>query len=156
MIGALLAGSGFEDAIYEANLCTSGSLHGVISGSHYNRAWYLQGLFSEALERLFLTRYLATKKPKIPTILDEITMDQLPENLSVDDNFINRYEAFRESARKGALGKTAQFWLMYMDLMKHQIMAHTAVQENDIETLLYCWKTFIPMYFILNKRNYAR
>lgn len=116
----------------------------------------MQNTFSEALERLFLTRFLVTKNPQIPTILEEITMEELPDQLTVDSNFIENYENFRESARKGALGKTAQFWLLYMDLMRFQVMAHTAVQENDIETLIFCWKEFIPMYFIMNKRNYAR
>ena len=116
----------------------------------------MQNVFSEALERLFLTRFLVTKKPEIPSILDEITMEELPENLIIDDNFTNKYENFRESARQGALGKTAQFWLLYMDLMRYQVMAHTAIQENDIETLMFCWKEFISMYFIMNKRNYAR
>ena len=111
----------------------------------------MQSIFSEALERLFLTRFLVTKKPDIPNVLEE-----LQENLIIDDTFTNKYDTFRKSARKGDLGKTAQFWLMYMDLMKYQVMAQTAIQENDLETLLFCWKEFIPMYFIMNKRNYAR
>ena len=41
-----------------------------------------------------------------------------------------------------------------MDLMRYQVMAHTAVQENDIDVLLYCWKKFLPMYFSLNKLHY--
>ena len=156
VIGSLVAGSGFEDTVYESGLCTSGSLHGALAGTHYNRAWHMQSAFSEALERLFLTRFLTTKKPEIPAILDEITMIDLPENLTIDDSFSRKYELFRESARTGALGKTAQFWLLYMDLMRYQVMAHTAIQENDFETLVYCWKQFIPMYFVMNKRNYAR
>lgn len=103
-----------------------------------------------------MTRFLVTKKPKLPTILDEITMEELPENLTIDNDFTDKYESFRESARLGTLGKTAQFWLLYMDLMRYQVMAHTAIQENDIETLMFFWKEFIPLYFIMNKRNYAR
>ena len=79
------------------------------------------------MERIFLTRFLTTKKPEIPTDLNDITMDELPETLTLDESFLNNYERFRESARQGALGYTAQFWLLYMDLMKYQIMAHTAV-----------------------------
>ena len=30
--------SGFEDVVYQANLCTSGSIRDVISGRHYNMA----------------------------------------------------------------------------------------------------------------------
>ena len=39
LIGKLVAGSGFEDAIFQAEVCSSGSLNGVLSGSHYNRCW---------------------------------------------------------------------------------------------------------------------
>ena len=34
LIGKLVAGSGFEDAIFQAKVCSSGSRNGVLSGSH--------------------------------------------------------------------------------------------------------------------------
>ena len=39
VIGDIMSGSGFEDVAFQANIGTSGSLRGVMSGSHYNRAW---------------------------------------------------------------------------------------------------------------------
>ena len=54
----LVESSDFEDVVFQTGLCTSGSLNGVIKGSHYNRAWFVHSLFSEALERLLLTRFL--------------------------------------------------------------------------------------------------
>ena len=53
-------------------------------------------------------------------------------------------------------GKTAQFWLLYMDLMRYQALAHQAVQPNDLHLLISAWKAFIPMYFAMNKVKYAR
>ena len=50
-------------------MCTSGSLQSAISGSHYNRAWAVHLVFSEALERLLLKRFLGEKKPYIPAVL---------------------------------------------------------------------------------------
>jgi len=52
--------------VYQSGVCSSGSLHGVLSGSHYNRAWSVHSSVFEAMERLFLTRFLAEKKPNIP------------------------------------------------------------------------------------------
>ena len=43
-----------------------------------------------------------------------------------------------------------------MDLMECQRTAHLAVQENDFDQRLLEWKFFLPMYFALNKQNYAR
>ena len=46
-------------------------------------------------------------------------------------NFVQNYESFKQRRRDGELGKTAKFWIMYLDLMKYQQMAHTIVQENE-------------------------
>ena len=51
LMGTLIGGSGFEDVIFQAGICSSGSMNGVISGSHYCRSWAVHGLFSEAIER---------------------------------------------------------------------------------------------------------
>eukprot|EP00794_Sanderia_malayensis_P018445 gene18445-biopygen15542 len=52
LLGNIVKGSGFEDTVVQANLCSSGSLNGVLNGNHYNRAWTVHATFSEALERL--------------------------------------------------------------------------------------------------------
>ena len=54
----LVANSRFEDVVYQSNVCTSGSLNGVSSGSLYNKAWYVFNVTSEALERLLLQRLI--------------------------------------------------------------------------------------------------
>jgi len=55
----LVESTGFEEIVYQSGVCKSGSLNGVISGTQYNRAWFVHSIFSEALERLLLTRFLA-------------------------------------------------------------------------------------------------
>ena len=133
----------------------------MLVGSHYNRCWSVHLTFWEALERLLLTRFLTEIKPAIPDELVQLSAD--PNNDSVNSELIeeletlsNSYELFRKNVRYGAIGKTAQFWVMYADLMRYQVMAHTAVQENDLDTLIYCWQIFIPMYFAMNKTHYSR
>lgn len=115
---------------------------------------------SEALERLLLTRYLVETRQEIPDVLTEYSLNP---NTSVDEqlfaeasNFFREYEKYRNNVRTGSIGKTAQFWLLYMDLMRNQILSHNAVQTNNFDALLYGWKTFLPMYFAMNKVNYAR
>ena len=51
IIGNLVSRSGFEDIVFQAGVCSSGSLNGVLSGSHYNRGWTIHSVLSEALER---------------------------------------------------------------------------------------------------------
>ena len=71
-------------------------------------------------------------------------------------NLISSYQQFKTDIRNGKLGKTAQFWMMYIDLMELQQMAHTSIQTNDFGMRLYAWENILPYYFALNKVNYAR
>ena len=158
VLGGIVAESGFEDLVYQAGVCSSGSLLGVLSGSHYNRSWTVHSAVSEALERLLLCRFLK-KGELIPAQLSASSTDPELFNSSVIDgtmDYMKRYETFRQKARTGAFGKTAQFWLIYLDLMRYQNIMHVAVQENDLNMRLFCWTKFIPFYFALNKMNYAR
>ena len=50
IIGLFISSTGFEDVIFQSNLCTYGSLGGMIAGSHYNRGWPVHSAASEALE----------------------------------------------------------------------------------------------------------
>ena len=157
IIGSLVSGSGFENVIYQAELCSSGSLQGVLVGSHFNRAWAVHTVLSEALERMLLTRFLAEKTPKLPTALNDFTRDPTPDsvNNSLFESLtviLDQYEDYRDEARFGNLGKTAQFWLLYMDLMRYQALAHTAVQTNDLHLLISAWKAFYP-YVLCNEQR---
>ena len=58
VIGKIVKSSGFEDIIFQANFYLSGSLNGVLSCTHYNRAWTVHTTFSEALKRLLFERFL--------------------------------------------------------------------------------------------------
>ena len=66
------------------------------------------------------------------------------------------YEDCRNSVRNGKLGKTATFWLTYLDFVRMQLVIHTSIQENDFEKRVLGWKYFLPFYFALNYFNYAR
>lgn len=69
---------------------------------------------------------------------------------------VNKFENYRQEVREGKKGKTAQFWIMYLDLMRLQHQIHTAIQTNDFDMRLNAWKEMLPLYFALNKTNYAR
>ena len=38
------------------------------------------------------------------------------------------------------LGKTPQFWLLYLGMMHNQDMIHLAIQENIFDLRLAAWK----------------
>ena len=45
VIGRIIECSGFDDTVFQAEVCSSGSLNGVLSRSHYNRSWNVHSIF---------------------------------------------------------------------------------------------------------------
>ena len=116
---------------------------------------------SEAIERLFLKQFITECRPNVPSCLQNISAKPKAEliNKSLIGDlslFLKEYKSVRERFRKGEMGKTPQFWLLYIDLMRNQFMVHTGVQSNDLDMLICGRKVFLPMYFVMNKVNYAR
>jgi hypothetical protein len=124
------------------------------------REWIVHSAFLEALERLLFQRFLKENSIAIPDYFYDACIDPIASCAVITENvssLYSEYQAFKEEARNGALGKTAEFWIQfYMDLMECQRTAHLAVQENYFDQWLLAWNFFLPMYFALNKQNYAR
>ena len=76
-IGGILSLSGFEDVIFQAGLCSSGTINSILCRSHYNRAWSIHNIISKAVEQLLLIRFLSEVKPSIPDSLQEISADRI-------------------------------------------------------------------------------
>ena len=106
-----------------------------------------------------MRRFFGEMNIQLPSQLAELVAepDLFSQNI-VDSNelFINQYEDFKDQVRCGVYGKTPQYWLQYMDLMKYQHMAHTAVQTNGFDLRVESWEKFLPFYFAFNMFNYAR
>ena len=163
VLGKVISGSGFEDVIFQSGLCSSGSLRGVVSGSHYNRCWTVHSHLAETLERLLFERFLTTID-EIPKVLEERPpcrdvkeyFEKLVEDESIHE-LLEQYMKFEEDVRSGIHGKTSQFWLLYyIDIMRNQHLIHFAVQTNNFLLRLHGLKRVLPLMFALNKQNYAR
>ena len=110
MTGSLIAGSGFEDIIFQSGVFPSGSLQ-VLAGSHYNRGWIVHNAFAEALERLPFKRFVYEENPTIPDSfqdLNDLSIEQL-DSLSNDEStaFAEKYQRYRLKIREGTAGKNS-------------------------------------------------
>ena len=65
------------------------------------------------------------------------------------------YKPFKQKMRNGSSGKTAQFWMIYLDMMQKQEKLHTAMQENDFQGILCSWDYFFELLFC-NLQAYLR
>ena len=161
MLGTLVKVSVSEDVIFQAGVCSTGSLNGVLSASHYNRCWTVHSVMEEALERLCKERFMNNGNVlpnEVRMCCEDIPMSS--EFLAEGDTvttFIKRYEEFKAAIRNGRYGKTVKFCVVYyMDLLSNIIQIHHAVQTNDFGLRLDGLKKALPFCFTLKKQNYAR
>ena len=157
-IGKFVAGSSFEEVVYQVRLCTSGGIKGVFSGKHYNRSWMVHESFAEATDRLFCEAFL----PEITEILEHVVKRNVSEQI-IDDiietipftNYEQRYESLKSCCLRSEFGKTPQFWVTYQKAIDRQHKFHFSINANDFDLRLKCWKDSLPLYFTTNKQNHA-
>jgi len=96
-------GSGFEDIVFQSGICTSGSLGGVLAGSHYNRAWVVHKVMCEALERILFSRFKAEMKPKLSDeIINYLSEDEAFlsfESTACVEELVTEYARFKDMVR---------------------------------------------------------
>ena len=158
-IGKLVTGSGFEEVVYQAGLCTSGGIKGVLSGKHYNRSWMIHECFAEAIERLFCEAFFQSIPEELDSTLKADPL-QLDVNSILNETLFKEYEdmynSFKDRCAQGEFGLTPQFWILYQQAVNRQHKLHLSINTNDYYLRLQCWKESLPYCFALNKQNYSR
>ena len=171
MLGKKMDGSGLSDVLLEANLISSGSLQGVLAGKHYDRATNCHKVVLESMHRLLMQEYLQTRsKAEVfnglgnekVKMVETVTNDLSPESLTwfLEDpdllTDLDDYLDFCETVRNGQLGKTAKFWLTYMDHVSLVLSLMRAVKTNDFYLYAYCIEHMSDLFFAYGGQNYAR
>ena len=165
-LGKKMRCSGLEEVLIESGICASGSIEQVLTGKHYNRALRVHKVVYEALERILLQVYESLHG----CLFDEqgvTTLDHLAKNPCKDNllaclasescnKSLDRYDEFKETVRQGALGKTAQFWLSYMEKVGLILQFQRATKENCLALHLASLQRMCSLFFSFDHPNYAR
>ena len=170
MIGKKMAWSGLSDILLEAGLVGPGSVHGVLSGKNYERAMHCHKILLESLERMLLDQFVEQEnedgifaslpeetRVKINNLIhsqSKYTMDELMSD-ELFITYIRKYALFKKSVRDGTLGKTARFWISYMDHMWLVLSLIRAVKTNDFNLYAQCLHLMANIFFSFDGQNYA-
>lgn len=104
----LVRGSGYEDTKFQAELCTTVSLKGILSGKCCNQTWLVNECFTEAVDLRFYEKYTINE-----------SLDGNWERFRRSDSYLERVEmkintqAYKKASKEciaGTYGKSAQFW----------------------------------------------
>ena len=154
VLGSFVAGSGFEEIVYQAGLCQPGTIKSILDGKHYNRAFLLHESLAEAIFRLFQQKISLKVPHQLQNLKPEDTKDNV-FSLEVED-FIQKYYSCFDDGLIGKHGKTAAYWLRYVHLVDLLHSLHYAIMSNDFDGRLAAWKELLPTFFFFDKTHYAR
>jgi len=165
-LGKLMRCSGLEEVLVESGVCASGSIQQVMAGKHYNRAIRVHKIVLEALERLLLDVFENQHEEELTEetkeLLCRLADDPCEENLSNAlssescAELLLHYSEFKAKVCDGQLGKTAQFWLKYMEKVWLILRFLRATKENNLELHIASLEQMASLFFALDHPNYAQ
>ncbi|GFX70018.1 uncharacterized protein TNCV_340451 [Trichonephila clavipes] len=79
---------------------------------------------------------------------------ELPNN--VLSRVLSAYQKVVEETRQGEHGKTAKFYLIYIQLVNYYITLSRSIRMGDFEMFKYVIPKITNLFFAVNQPNYAR
>ena len=152
-VGIFVAESGGPSILIACDILASGSIKGFITGKHYNRCKRIHPLLASAMELLhfkfFLSRVGTNNSDILNLVREEISQifndSSSIHNTDFDGTSLSKemkelledYEKFKDKTRRGEHGLTAQFWLIYIDLIRTYHNFSRSTRTGNFELYIY-------------------
>ena len=156
-VGTFLKGSGIETVLAE------GSLVGFIKGKFYNRCQRIHELTAIVLERSLFQQFTDDLSVEEKNVMNEAALNSpsfksansnefhsyLEENHELVD-FCDRFNGFFANALNGLLGKSAQYWTIYIFLINRVYRnLQRCVRTNDLCGYKDILPTVLDVFFFI-------
>ena len=156
-------GSGYAEILIEAGLVTSGCLKNVLKGKAYAKALFCLKTVSESMERLLIEKFCEDDDGNNDSLaLLRLAQDLSRETLdaTLDDPVTNalldKYCAYKESVLQGRLGKTAAFWVSFMNHAALVFLLLFSIKTNNLSLFHKCNGDMAELFFAYDGPNYSR
>lgn len=162
-LGKVIIDCGLPNVMVQSNMLAMGSLNGFLEGKHFNRCKRLHPLMAMGLEILHYKSFLEKKNIVFTDLMvQEVTrLGTCPissfkiQNEELDE-LLNDYNIYKEQTLNGELGKTAQFYLIYVNLVNYYLTLSRSIRIGDFELFRFILPKITNLFFICNQQNYAR
>ena len=164
-IGTYIAESGGPYVLNECFVLAKRSTKSFQKEKSYKRCRKLHGLLALAMESLHFQAFIDSNENgsnNIELIKDELKI--IKEQKEIEnhvfskevDEFLELYKKFTVDTSKGLHDKTAQYWMIYIEMvhMYHQLTRN--VRTGNINLYTACLPKITNYFFALNQPNYAR
>jgi hypothetical protein len=157
-VGKYIDESGGPYILAESGLLASNSIKSFLNLNSYNRRKRLHGLLSLAFEILHYKAFEKQQdRDEFDKLITEIQSNSESHHDSKEMNdLFSQYSKFKEDTESGKHGKTAQYWIIYINMIKLYRTFIRSIRESDIDLYIYCLPLITNLFFTFNQPNYAR
>lgn len=161
--GKFIENCGITNILVNANVLAQGSVNSFIAGKHYNRCRRLYPLISLALNILHFKRFAEeediTLSDHISDYLSLFIESKSAEPRINDEDLLDlytTYNEFRERTLEGQHGKTAKFYMIFINLIDHYLILNYSIRTGNFDVYKNILPAITNMFFIFNQQNYSR
>lgn len=162
-IGKFLEGSRVGNILIQSEVLASGSINGFLDAKHYNRCSRIHPIMASALQLLHFETFLTKSKFDMPAFFelyfkDIIADDQTdpPEMIPLAKAILDEYYNYIEDTVKGEHGKTAQYYMMYVNFIHLYFRFVRSIKTCNLDLYIDCLYQYANLFFYFNQPNYAR
>lgn len=168
VIGKFIDSSGIPKLLVDSGLLAEGSLGGLLKGTHFNRCKKLHPVAALSFKILHFEVFWKWYDEKEHA--EKITMDEMLEILQNDStnyattdvaipslkDAMDQYHLYSQQTLHGQHGLTAQFVLIYVNLVELYQLLERSIRTSDVELFNYATYNMCAYFFVFNHQNYAR
>ena len=164
VIGKYISESGGPHLLTESGIIENGSLTSFLLGKSYKRSEGTNQLLALAMEiqhfnsfKLFLQeddleRFISLEDD-LPNVIDSDKKKFMAEHTN---ELIKKCEEFAQETRKGNHGKTAQYWMGYVDMLHLYHKFLRRIRTGDLDLHMHCLQQMTALFLTFNHQNYSR
>lgn len=168
IIGKRYGDAGLRDIFVETEIVSAGSVDGVLSGKHYNRAIRAHKTVAEALFRVHWSQFeqyldKADSRMQIDVTAFRDLLCNLRTNMSpasiastLDNSEFQAMESCYRQFCSTNLSPSASLWKSYIDMVLLLLRFTRATREAQWNLHLQCVRDMLPWAFAYDRVNYAR
>lgn len=163
-VGKYIDGSGIAEILISSEVLAEGSINSFLEGKHFNRCKRIHPYIVGALRVLHFERFAAETQvdedlliADLETAMNNPCTPRGPLDISSYlNNLLRKYKFFCSSTLAGAHGKTAQYYLQYVQMIEYFFRFSRSIRSSDFELYLDSIYEMGNFFFLFNQPNYAR
>lgn len=150
-----------------SGLIADGSVRGIVGGTHFNRCKKIHPIAALAFRIIHFNHFIETYEKS--NSIEKLTLAEVMENLEYENrtheteraklqlkDILDNYHIYTEMTRSGQHGCTAQFVLMYIDLVENYQLFEYSIRTTDLNMYIYAARKMCSIFFTFNHQNYSR